>query len=114
MTKVSEIMIKDLVCCGPEAEVENSRDIMKKYSCTKIPVVDKNKMIIGGLALCDLKEGAHMVIECMSKKIRAVEEDSTVDECLKIMIMNNLDQVPVIDKQGHFCGIVTEKVLLGK
>ena len=114
MIKVGEIMIKDLVCCTPGAQLEESKSLMKKYACTKIPVIDKNGMIIGGVALDDLKDDAHKVVECMSKKMKVVEIDSTVDECLKIMIMDNLEQVPVIDKQGYFCGMVTEKILLGQ
>ena len=85
---------------------------MEKYECTKIPVVDKNQMIIGTVGLSDLKKDAHRVIECMTKNIKVIEADSTIDECLRVMILNNIDQVPVIDKQGHFCGMVTEKVLL--
>lgn len=113
MTRVGEIMIKDLVCCTPGAQLDEPKSIMQKYACTKIPVIDKNGMIIGGITLNDLETSAHKVIECMSKQMKAVEVDSTVDECLKIMIMENIEQVPVIDKQGHFCGIVTEKILLG-
>ena len=112
MDRVSEIMIRDLVCCTPTTKPEDSKSLMEKYECTKIPVVDKNQMIIGTIGLNDIKKDAHKVVECMTKNIKAVEADSTIDECLRIMILNNIDQVPVIDKQGHFCGMVTEKVLL--
>ena len=114
MTKVSEIMISDLVCCSPDANLDEFKNIMQKYSCSKIPVVDKNRMIIGGVALCDLNSKVNSINECMSKKVRVVEIDSNVAEVLKIMIMENVEEVPVIDKQGHFCGMVTEKILLGQ
>lgn len=113
MNKVSEIMIKELVCCTPLTKIEESKRIMKKYECSKIPVVNsfKDRKIIGAVALEDLLK-KKKVIHCMSKNLKAVEEDSTIDECLRVMIMNNMEQVPVIDKQGHFCGIVTEQRIL--
>lgn len=112
MDRVSEIMIKESVCCSPAAKLEEPKNLMEKYHCSKISVVDKNRMIIGSISKADLEKNADKVIECMTKNTRAVEEDSTVDECLKLMIMNNVEQVAVIDKQGHFCGIVTEHQLL--
>ncbi len=116
MYKVSEVMIKDLVCCTPVTKIEDSKLMMEKYECTRIPVVNslEEKRIIGVISISDLLNGGKKVIECMTKDTRAVDEDSTVDECLKVMILNNIEQVPVIDKQGHLCGIVTEKILLKK
>lgn len=116
MDKVSEVMIKDLVCCTPVTKIEDSKLIMEKYECSKIPVVNslEDKKIIGIVSISDLTTSAEKVIECMSKDTRAVDEDSTVDECLKLMIMNDIEQVPVIDKQGYLCGIITEKILLKK
>lgn len=114
MDRVSEIMIKDLVCCTPYTKIEDSKHIMEKYDCSRLPVVNtlKDKRVIGVISSSDLHKKFNNVIECMSREIRGVEVDSTVDECLRVMIMNNVEQVPVLDKQGHLCGIVTEKSLL--
>lgn len=111
MDRVSEIMIKELVCCSPASRMDEPKNLMEKYECSKIPVIDKNRMIIGAVSKSDLDMPADRVIECMSNSMRAVEEDSTVDECMRVMILNNVEQVPVIDKQGHYCGLVTEKQL---
>ena len=111
MNRVSEIMLKEFICCSPTSKLDEPEQLMQKHQCTKIAVVDKNKMIIGAIRQADLGKGKN-VIECMSKNMRVVEEDSTIDECLRVMIMNDIEQVPVIDKQGHFCGIVTQKDLL--
>lgn len=112
MERVREIMIRELVCCTANTKIEESKSLMEKYECSKIPVIDKNHMIIGAISKNDLQGNAYKVIECMSKNMKVVEEDSTIDECLKIMILNNIEQVPVIDKQGHFRGMVTERRLM--
>lgn len=114
MDRVSEVMFKEFICCSPLSKLDEPKKLMEKYHCSKIPVVDKNRMIIGAISKSDLNCKANNVIECMSKNMSAVEEDSTVDECLKLMILNNIEQVPVIDKQGHYRGFVTEKQLLKK
>ncbi len=114
MDKVSEIMIRDLVCCTPHSKIEDSKILMEKYECSKIPVVNtlKDKRVIGMIDKSALNENGVNVIHCMSRELRAVEMDTTVDECLRVMIMNNIEQVPVLDKQGYLCGIVTEKNII--
>lgn len=114
MIRVREIMIKDPVCCTPLTKMTESKNIMVKYHCDKIPVVNtlKEKRIIGIISEEDLNDSHDCVIQCMTKNLKVVTEDETVDECLKIMIMNNIEQVPVVDKQGHFCGIVTQTEIL--
>ena len=114
MIRVREIMIKDPVCCTPLTKIGESKNIMAKYHCNKIPVVNtlQEKRIIGIVSENDLNDSYECVIQCMSKNLKVVSEDETVDECLKIMIMSNVEQVPVVDKQGHFCGIVTQTEIL--
>ncbi|MBC7711930.1 MAG: CBS domain-containing protein [Rhizobacter sp.] len=114
MNRVSDIMIKDTVCCTPLTKIEESKDMMEKYHCSKLPVVNtlKERMIIGIVSDKDIMNEEGTVIHCMSKSLKAVYEDETVDECLRVMIMNNIEQVLVIDKQGHFCGIVTQSEIL--
>ncbi len=114
MIRVSEIMIKDPICCTPKTLVEESKKIMKKYHCNKLPVVNtlQEKKIIGIISEKDLANSEGAVIHCMTKNLRAVSVDETVDECLKLMILNNIEQVPVVDKQGHYCGIVTQNEIL--
>lgn len=114
MDKVSEIMIKEIVCCTPKTKIEDSKSIMEKYDCSKIPVVNtlKEMRVIGIVDRSDLDSDVRNILECMSRDLRAIEVDSTVDECLRVMIMNNEEQLPVLDKQGHLCGMVTEKNII--
>lgn len=114
MIRVSEIMIKDPIYCTPLTKIEESKTLMKKYRCKKLPVVNtlQDKRIIGIISEVDLMNKQGIVIHCMTKNIRVVYIDETVNECLKLMILNNIEQVPVVDKQGHFCGIVTQNEIL--
>jgi len=113
MDRAREIMLKEFVCCSPMSKLDVPKILMEKYKCSKIPVVDKNRMIIGAISKSDLSNSyAHNVIGCMSKSMRAVEEDATVDECLKVMILNNIEQVAVKEKQGNYLVLKTEKQLL--
>lgn len=117
MIRVSEIMIKDPVCCTSLTNSEESKKLIKKYHCKKLPVVNTlhEKRIIGVVSEVDLDGLVNkndLVIHCMSKNIHGIYEDETVGECLKLMIINNIEQVHVIDKQGHFCGIVTQDDIL--
>ena len=113
MNKAREIMLKESVCCSPTSKLEVPKILMEKYKCSKIPVVDKNRMIVGAVSESDLKKkNVREVIECMTRNMSAVGEDDTVDECLKLMILNNIEQVAVIDKQGRYRGLVTERQVM--
>lgn len=116
MNRVSEIMNKECGCCTPLTKIEDSKELMEKYDCTRLTVVNsmQEKRIVGMVNKADFTIDAQTVIQCMSKDLRVIDEDSSVDECLRVMIINNIEQVPVVDKQGHLCGVVTEKALLKK
>jgi CBS domain-containing protein len=114
MDRVSEIMIKDAVFCTPRMMINESRSLMEKHHCKRLAVVNSlsDKIIIGVINENDLVGKAGMVFDCMSKNLKVVYEDETVGECLRVMILNDIEQIPVIDKQGHFCGIVTQDKII--
>lgn len=114
MSLVNEVMVKDMVCCFPASSLEELKKVTEKFKCSKIPVINKHRMIVGTIDLEVFENSSgRFVAECMTKNVKVVEEDSTLDECLRMMILNGIDEVPVIDKQGHYCGIIKERHLIG-
>lgn len=52
--------------------------------------------------------------EIMTREVRTVKPDTTVDEIAKILANNHISGVPVVDDDDHIVGIVTEHDLLLK
>ena len=52
--------------------------------------------------------------DIMSKRVITVFSDTSVEELAGILTSNNISGAPVVDKEGHVIGIVTEKDIMYK
>src|SRR4051794_11061546 len=49
-----------------------------------------------------------------AKEIICIREHQTIQEALDIMIRHDYSQLPVIDKQGHLTGLISEQSIVRK
>ena len=112
--------IRDVMTPNPEcvSEKDSIRDvarIMKNQDTGVVPVVD-GKKVIGlitdrDIVVRGLAEGKNLesakVTELMTKSIRSVRADSTVDEALDLMGNAEIRRVPVVDQNDEIVGILS-------
>ena len=112
--------IRDIMTPNPEtvSEKDSVRDaarIMKQRDTGVVPVVDGRK-IIGlitdrDIVVRGIAEGKDCtslrVTEVMTKNVRSVEEDASVDEVLRLMKGAEVRRVPVINRNNELVGIVS-------
>ena len=48
------VMIKKVVTCNPESTIKDVITTMTKYNVRRLPVIDENRKIVGGVTLMDL------------------------------------------------------------
>jgi CBS domain-containing protein len=112
--------IRDLMTPNPTtvSDRDSIRDvarIMKDQDTGVVPVCEGNKII--GLVtdrdivvrlIADGKDplNAH-VKEVMTKSVRKVHEDATVDDVLSLMSSSEIRRVPVVNKNDELVGIVS-------
>lgn len=53
-TSVSSIMSRDVVTCGPDAEVQEAVDMMSEHQIRRLMIVDDERQLIGIVAQADL------------------------------------------------------------
>lgn len=53
-TTVGEVMTCDVVCCPPDATIENAADIMRRRRVRHVPVVDQDESIVGLVSIGDI------------------------------------------------------------
>jgi len=53
-TTVGEVMTCDVVCCPPEASVEDAADIMRRRRVRHVPVIDHDESIVGLVSIGDI------------------------------------------------------------
>ena len=112
--------IRDVMTANPEcvSEKDSLRDvarIMKDQDTGVVPVVD-GKKVIGlitdrDIVVRGLAEGKNLenvrVNEIMTKGVRSVREDSSVNDVLSMMRSAEIRRVPVVNGNDELVGIVS-------
>ena len=113
---VRDIMTTDPQCVTERDGIIDAARIMKSEDAGVVPVIDGDRKLVGIITDRDIvvrlvAEGRNpldcKVNEAMTKHIRSVGEDATVDDVLGIMRSANVRRVPVCDKSDHIVGIVS-------
>ena len=116
---IREVMTSDPVCVSERDSIREVARIMAREDTGVVPVVD-GKKIIGMITDRDIvvrlvAEGkdpanAH-VNEAMTKNVRAVKEDDSINDALNVMSSAQVRRVPVVNDQNEIVGIVSMKDL---
>lgn len=122
--KVKELMTAETVkSCDVETKLHEVAKIMKETNCGALPVVDREKRVVGivtdrdiCLALANQGVSApenevHMV---MTHQVHKVKEDDKVDTVLREMRIYQVGRIPVVDEAGKLKGIVSVHNLLSQ
>ena len=119
MTTVKKFMTSDVACCTADQSLEEAAKLMVKYNCGEIPVVDNHQSkhvqgVITDRDICCRSLGVGKnpmtlkVSDCMSSPVITVSEDASARDCLHLMEKNKIRRLPVIDKNGACCGMVSQ------
>lgn len=115
MTKVSEIMSKDLVTVTRQDNIYEVAVKMKQHDTGFIPVVDRDgTTLIGAITDRDLvlrgiaekRPGSTEVAEVMTKDIRTASPSMTIDEASELMANQQIRRLPVTENK-QLVGIVS-------
>ena len=116
---IREVMTSDPVCVSERDSIREVARIMAREDTGVVPVVD-GKKIIGMITDRDIvvrlvAEGrdpanAH-VNEAMTKNVRAVKENDSVNDALNMMSSAQVRRVPVVNDSNEIVGIVSMKDL---
>lgn len=114
-----DIMSKDVACCTPETPLPEVARLMVKHDCGEIPVVESRESMkpVGVITDRDItcrtvaedKNPVQMkAADCMSTPVVTVADETSVDDCCRVMEENQIRRVPVVDDRGRCCGIVSQ------
>jgi CBS domain-containing protein len=114
--RIKDIMTFNPVCCTPETNLRDVARMMLDCDCGEIPVVDNptdlrplgvitdRDIVCRSLALgknpLELTAG-----DCMTKPCIAVNPETSVEECCRLLEEKQIRRLPVVDEEGC-CGIV--------
>ena len=109
-------MILDPVTLNVDAKIRDAEAIMREYKIGGIPVVDKDKKLIGIVTNRDLrfeKGLSRPVKEIMTKEnlITATAEVGLI-EAEAILQEHKIEKLPIVDKDYKLTGLITYKDIL--
>ena len=112
---IRDVMTPNPACVSEKDSIREVARIMAREDTGVVPVVE-GKKIIGMITDRDIvvrlvAEGkdpsnAH-VNEAMTKNVRSIKEDSTVDDALQMMKSAEVRRVPVVNNNNEIVGIVS-------
>ncbi len=122
---ISRRMTRNPVTATPEMSVGEASDLMKREKVHRLPVLDKDKNLVGVITEKDvlhaspspatslsIHEMAYLlsklkVRDLMTKDVVTISEDTTVEEAARLMVDQDLSCLPVV--QGNkLVGIVSK------
>ena len=112
---VRDVMTANPECVSERDSISDAARIMKNQDTGVVPVVE-GKKVIGMITDRDivvrgLAEGKNLenvrVNELMTRSVRSVREDATVNEALELMSGAEIRRVPVVNASDEIVGIVS-------
>lgn len=114
-----DLMTSKPACCTPNDTAAKAAQLMKSKDVGPIPVVagESDKRVVGivtdrDLALKVIAEGRDantvLVEEVMTRHPACCQESEDLESALRLMSMHQVRRVPVVDKNFHLVGIISQ------
>tara|TARA_B100001758_G_C18415546_1_gene619263 strand:- start:3297 stop:4763 length:1467 start_codon:yes stop_codon:yes gene_type:complete len=104
-------MILDPVTLNLSSLVSDAKSSMKKYSIGGIPIVDKNRVLMGIVTNRDLRferNNKRPITEVMtSKNLITVNEGTSLVDAEEILQKHKIEKLPVVDLNNKLVGLIT-------
>ena len=113
-TRVEDVMSTALVTIRDTDTIAAAEAEMKLIGIRHIPVVDEQQNLIGMLSTRDvlaaLAKGKKSVRvgEYMTRKLVSVTPDTPIPQAIDLLLEHRFGSLPVVGRDGHLVGIVTE------
>ena len=114
---IRDVMTPNPACVSAKDSIREVARIMAREDTGVVPVVD-GKKVIGMITDRDIvvrlvaegKDPANAKVnEAMTKNVRSVKEDSTINDALQMMSTAQIRRVPVVNNNNEIVGIVSMK-----
>lgn len=113
-------MITDPVTLPISATLGEAEAMMAKFKFSGVPITDQNRKLLGILTnrdvrFCNPSDMSKSVSEFMTAApLVTAPEGTTLDEARALLQKHRIEKLPLVDKEGRLCGLITVKDLLKK
>ena len=127
-----EVMTSPVIVIGQDQYVQEAVDLMLSKRVKRLPVVDAGGRLTGMLSRLDIFRtimqeapdwnafkqqsvtvgDARTVSDIMRRDTHTVLPETSVDEVIRLIDSNDIQRIAVVDKEGHFLGLISDRDLL--
>jgi CBS domain-containing protein len=123
--KVKDVMTaRSLKYCSPETNLQNAAKKMKESNCGALPVVDREKKVLGIITdrdICLSLAQKHSTVpdkitvsQIMPSKVHTVKSTDDIAIAYRQMRTNQVGRLPVVDDEGKLKGILSLHHIINK
>lgn len=109
-------MILDPITLKEDALVKDAFSLMKEYSISGFPVINKNNELVGILTNRDLRFEENTekpIAEIMTKEnLITTKEFIDFEQAAEILQKYRIEKLPVVDDNNHLVGLITYKDII--
>jgi len=106
-------MVVNPITIHPDATLAEAFDLMRKYNISGIPVVDKERRLVGILTNRDVRFATNYELQVKdlmtSSGLVTVRNRVDKDEAKRLLHQNRIEKLIVVDDQDRCIGLVTVK-----
>jgi len=111
--KIGDIMTRQPITVGPDCLMSELKEILRVKRISGVPVLEAGELV-GIISLEDLivalerGETGARVGDRMTRRVQTVYADESVIQAVNCFARHGYGRLPVVDRQGHLVGIVTQ------
>jgi acetoin utilization protein AcuB len=123
---VRDRMSSPAITVNPTTTFQDALRLMHEYHFRRLPVVDQGGRLVGILSERDLLHAAPSPAtslsiwemnyllwkltaeQLMTKRVVTVCADTPLEEAARLMVVNKIGGMPVLDAKGNLVGVITE------
>lgn len=121
MNTIADVLVKNNVCCTVFTRIEEIQRLMKENNIKEMPIVDSmlEKHLLGVITEQDIQLKAkieetttsQLSTEQCLREIPFIKESSDQHEVHELFSGVEIDQIPVVNREGRYCGVVEKNQL---
>lgn len=116
--KVSDVMTKQVITLFPDRKVSRAKELMKIQQISGIPVVDRNKKLLGIISVQDIIHALEYdkidepLYTMMTSPVITAKPGETLSSMVEKFNTYKVHRFPVVDDENTLVGIVTREDIL--
>ena len=113
--RAESAIIEDPYVIHSHADVLEAKKFMEEKGVSGLPVLDGKKKVVGIITRRDIlfcENFSVKVSDVMTKKVITAPRRVAIPEAKKLLFKNRIEKLPLLDRVGRLCGLITLKDIL--